>query len=79
VVPGLSVVLVGDDAASAVYVANKEKFARQVGMHGETIRLPASTTQAELLAVVERLNTDDPPCTAFSCRCRCRRISIPRR
>jgi methylenetetrahydrofolate dehydrogenase (NADP+) / methenyltetrahydrofolate cyclohydrolase len=59
VVPGLSVVLVGDDAASAVYVANKEKFARQIGMQGETIRLPASTTQAELLALVERLNADD--------------------
>jgi len=59
VVPGLSVVLVGDDAASAVYVANKEKFARQVGMHGDTIRLPASTTQAELLALVEQLNADE--------------------
>jgi methylenetetrahydrofolate dehydrogenase (NADP+) / methenyltetrahydrofolate cyclohydrolase len=59
VVPGLSVVLVGDDAASAVYVANKEKFARQIGMQGETIRLPAATTQAELLALVERLNADD--------------------
>ena len=58
IVPGLSVVLVGDDAASAVYVANKEKFARQVGMRGETIRLPATTSQAELLAVVERLNAD---------------------
>ena len=58
VVPGLSVVLVGDDAASAVYVANKEKFAREAGMRGETIRLAASTTQAELLAVVERLNAD---------------------
>lgn len=58
VVPGLSVVLVGDDAASAVYVANKEKFARQVGMHGDTIRLPASTPQADLLALVERLNAD---------------------
>lgn len=58
IVPGLSVVLVGDDPASAVYVANKEKFARQVGMRGETLRLPAATTQAELLAVVERLNGD---------------------
>lgn len=58
-VPGLSVVLVGDDAASAVYVANKEKFARQIGMQGETIRLPVTTTQAELLALVERLNADD--------------------
>jgi len=59
VVPGLTVVLVGDDAASAVYVASKEKFSTAVGMCGETLRLPATTTQAELLGVVERLNRDD--------------------
>ncbi len=58
VVPGLTVVLVGDDPASAVYVANKEKFASQAGMRGETLRLPATTSQAELLALVERLNAD---------------------
>lgn len=57
-VPGLSVVLVGDDPASAVYVRNKEKFAREAGMRGETIRMPAETTQDELLAVVDRLNAD---------------------
>jgi methylenetetrahydrofolate dehydrogenase (NADP+)/methenyltetrahydrofolate cyclohydrolase len=57
--PGLSVVLVGDDAASAVYVRAKEKDAREVGMRGETIVLPASTTQEELLAVVDRLNADE--------------------
>jgi methylenetetrahydrofolate dehydrogenase (NADP+)/methenyltetrahydrofolate cyclohydrolase len=58
VVPGLTVVLVGDDPASAVYVRNKEKASVAAGMQGETIRLPASTTQAELLAVVDRLNAD---------------------
>ena len=58
VVPGLSVVLVGDDAASAVYVRNKERFARETGMRGETIRMSAETTQDELLAVVDRLNAD---------------------
>ena len=58
VVPGLSVVLVGDDPASAVYVRNKERFARETGMRGETIRMPAETTQDELLAVVDRLNAD---------------------
>ncbi len=58
VVPGLSVVLVGDDPASAVYVRNKEKFAREAGMRGETIRLPATTSPGELLAVVDRLNAD---------------------
>ena len=59
VTPGLTVVLVGDDPASAVYVGAKEKASREAGMAGETIRLPASTAQEELLALVERLN-DDP-------------------
>jgi methylenetetrahydrofolate dehydrogenase (NADP+) / methenyltetrahydrofolate cyclohydrolase len=59
VVPGLTVVLVGDDPASAVYVGGKEKASREAGMAGETIRLPASTTEAELLAIVERLNSDE--------------------
>ncbi|MBY0489716.1 MAG: bifunctional 5,10-methylenetetrahydrofolate dehydrogenase/5,10-methenyltetrahydrofolate cyclohydrolase [Gemmatimonadaceae bacterium] len=58
VVPGLTVVLVGDDAASATYVGAKEKASKAAGMKGETIRLPAATTQAELLALVERLNAD---------------------
>ncbi len=58
IIPGLTVVLVGDDPASAVYVRAKEKACHEAGMHGETIRLPASTTQAELLAVVDRLNAD---------------------
>ena len=58
VTPGLTVVLVGDDAGSAVYVGAKEKASREAGMAGETIRLPASTTQDELLALVERLNAD---------------------
>ena len=59
VVPGLTVVLVGDDPASAVYVGAKEKAAREAGIAGETIRLPASTAQAELLALVGRLNADE--------------------
>jgi methylenetetrahydrofolate dehydrogenase (NADP+)/methenyltetrahydrofolate cyclohydrolase len=59
VVPGLTVVLVGDDPATAVYVGGKEKASREAGMAGETIRLPATTSQAELLALVEQLNADD--------------------
>jgi methylenetetrahydrofolate dehydrogenase (NADP+)/methenyltetrahydrofolate cyclohydrolase len=59
VVPGLTVVLVGDDPASAVYVGGKEKASREAGMAGETIRLPSTTTQAELLALVEQLNHDE--------------------
>lgn len=58
IIPGLTVVLVGEDPASAVYVGAKEKACKEAGMHGETIRMPASTTQAELLAVVDRLNAD---------------------
>lgn len=58
VIPGLTVVLVGDDPASAVYVASKEKSCKEAGMNGETIRLAVTTTQAELLAVIDRLNAD---------------------
>ena len=58
VTPGLTVVLVGDDPASAVYVGSKERTCRELGMHGETLRLPATTTQRELLDVVDRLNAD---------------------
>ena len=57
-VPGLAVVLVGDDAASAVYVRNKDRAAHSVGIAARTIRLPATTQQAELLAVVAQLNAD---------------------
>src|SRR5204863_7819010 len=59
VTPGLTVVLVGDDPASTVYVGAKEKASREAGMAGETIRLPATTSQAELLALVEQLNQDE--------------------
>lgn len=58
IIPGLTVVLVGDDPASATYVGAKEKASVEAGMKGETIRLPADTSQQELLALVERLNAD---------------------
>ena len=58
VTPGLTVVLVGDDPASAVYVGAKERTGIELGMRGETIRLPASTRQSELVAIVDRLNAD---------------------
>jgi methylenetetrahydrofolate dehydrogenase (NADP+) / methenyltetrahydrofolate cyclohydrolase len=58
IVPGLTVVLVGEDPASAVYVRSKERASLEAGMQGETIRLPDTTSQAELLAVVDRLNAD---------------------
>ena len=58
VVPGLAVVLVGEDPASQVYVRMKGKACEQLGMHSETIRLAAETTEADLLGVVARLNGD---------------------
>jgi methylenetetrahydrofolate dehydrogenase (NADP+)/methenyltetrahydrofolate cyclohydrolase len=56
--PGLAVVLVGDDPASAVYVGAKEKACAEVGIRGETTRLSATASQADLVAVVDRLNGD---------------------
>ncbi len=58
VAPVLAVVLVGDDPASAVYVRSKTKAAREAGVEPRDHKLPATTTQAELLAVVDRLNRD---------------------
>ncbi len=57
--PGLAVVLVGEDPASAVYVRSKDRAAREAGLDARTIRLPADTSQAALLDVVRHLN-DDP-------------------
>ncbi|CAN5329501.1 bifunctional methylenetetrahydrofolate dehydrogenase/methenyltetrahydrofolate cyclohydrolase FolD [soil metagenome] len=56
--PGLAVVLVGDDPASRVYVANKAKQTVEVGMNSWEHRLPATTSEVDLLALVEQLNTD---------------------
>ncbi len=56
--PGLAAVLVGDNPASQVYVRNKRKACERVGMTSWLRELPASTTQAELLALVGRLNAD---------------------
>jgi methylenetetrahydrofolate dehydrogenase (NADP+)/methenyltetrahydrofolate cyclohydrolase len=56
--PCLTVVLVGDDPASAVYVRNKDRAAREAGLEARTIRLPAETPQAALLATIAVLNAD---------------------
>ena len=56
--PGLAVVLVGDDPASAVYVRAKGKACEEAGMHSVTIRMSADTTQEALLAQVKALNED---------------------
>ncbi|HRY42677.1 MAG TPA: bifunctional 5,10-methylenetetrahydrofolate dehydrogenase/5,10-methenyltetrahydrofolate cyclohydrolase [Thermoanaerobaculia bacterium] len=57
-VPGLAVILAGDDPASQVYVRNKEKGAREAGIRAETLRFPATVTEAMLLAEIGRLNAD---------------------
>lgn len=56
--PGLAVILVGDDPASAVYVRNKEKDCQQCGIRSLEYRLPAETSQQALLALIARLNAD---------------------
>ncbi|QXM06025.1 bifunctional methylenetetrahydrofolate dehydrogenase/methenyltetrahydrofolate cyclohydrolase FolD [Crassaminicella indica] len=59
ITPGLSVVLVGDDAASHVYVSMKEKACKKVGFHSEVYKLPKETTQQELLNLINKLNNDE--------------------
>jgi methylenetetrahydrofolate dehydrogenase (NADP+)/methenyltetrahydrofolate cyclohydrolase len=56
--PGLAVVRVGEDPASAIYVRGKRKDCEEVGIRSDEHHLPAETTQAELLALVARLNAD---------------------
>src|SRR4051812_37444588 len=59
VVPALAVVLVGDDPASAIYVRNKSRAAREANVEVRDHRLPAATTQGELAALIDALNRDD--------------------
>ena len=58
VTPGLAVILVGDNPASVSYVTAKEKACTEAGMLSREIRLPAETTEAELVALVKELNAD---------------------
>lgn len=58
-VPGLAVVIVGEDPASQVYVRNKAKACAEVGFYSEVHALPAATTEPELLALIDRLNADE--------------------
>ena len=58
VVPGLTVVLVGEDAASQVYVNNKHKACLELGIRSDIVRLPETASKEELLTVIERLNQD---------------------
>ena len=56
--PGLATVLVGDDPASHVYVRNKQRTCEELGMHSVGHNLPATTSQADMLALIDRLNRD---------------------
>ncbi|MFT8585250.1 bifunctional methylenetetrahydrofolate dehydrogenase/methenyltetrahydrofolate cyclohydrolase FolD [Acetobacter papayae] len=58
IVPGLAVVMVGEDPASTVYVRNKERMTAEVGMNGHAFRLPADASETELLNLIGRLNAD---------------------
>ena len=55
-VPGLSVILVGEDPPSKIYVKNKEKFAKEIGINSEVIRYPADLEEKKLLSKIEELN-----------------------
>lgn len=56
--PGLDVILVGEDPASKVYVRNKERTSKEIGINSTVHRLPEETTREELLGLIEKLNND---------------------
>jgi methylenetetrahydrofolate dehydrogenase (NADP+)/methenyltetrahydrofolate cyclohydrolase len=58
IVPGLGVILVGDDPASKSYVTSKERTCEEIGIYSDDNRLDAKTSQKELMALVEKMNTD---------------------
>lgn len=58
-VPGLAVIIVGNDPASKVYVGSKEKACNELGMYSEKYELPENTTESELLSLIEKLNGDN--------------------
>jgi methylenetetrahydrofolate dehydrogenase (NADP+)/methenyltetrahydrofolate cyclohydrolase len=65
--PGLATILIGDDPASAVYVNGKQKACREVGMEGFNFPLPADTSRADVVALIERLNAD-PAVSGILCQ-----------
>jgi methylenetetrahydrofolate dehydrogenase (NADP+)/methenyltetrahydrofolate cyclohydrolase len=58
IIPGLATILIGDDEASKVYVGQKEKTCKELGIYSERIDLPGNTTEKDLLSLIERLNKD---------------------
>lgn len=59
VVPGLVVILLGEDPASQVYVRNKERTAQRLGINSKVVRLPDQTSESELLALIDQYNQDE--------------------
>lgn len=59
IIPGLAVIMVGDDPSSAVYVRNKEKACVELGFHSELYRLPADSSEKEIAGLIDRLNEDN--------------------
>ena len=57
--PGLAVILVGEDSASCVYVNNKEKMCKKLGIRSFVYRLPEKTSEKELFELISKLNNDD--------------------
>ena len=72
--PGLATILVGDDPASHLYVKSKQKACDAAGIYIDDHKLPASTTQAELLALIEK-ETPTPRSTGYWFSCRSQSIS----
>jgi len=58
-IPGLAVILVGEDPPSKIYVKNKEKFAKEVGMNSEVIRYPVNIEEKTVLSKIKELNNND--------------------
>ena len=58
VMPGLAVVIVGEDPASQVYVRNKHKACEELGLHNVSVEMSETTTREELLAKIDELNAD---------------------
>jgi methylenetetrahydrofolate dehydrogenase (NADP+)/methenyltetrahydrofolate cyclohydrolase len=58
IIPGLAVVLVGDDPASEVYISAKKKMTVEAGMRSLNYRLPEAASEGEVLAAIARLNSD---------------------
>src|SRR5437763_718074 len=59
IVPGLAAILVGEDPASQTYVRSKEKACTKLGLYSDVYRLPSSTSEDELLALIDELNYDN--------------------